>query len=216
MQAIGKQQALKSATGQLESAKGKYLGAEAQLSYSEIRSPMDGVITDRPLYPGEMAAAGTPLLTVMDISSVIAKAHIPQSDAAALKIGDKGSMTVPGIDEPIEGKVTVVSPALDPNSTTVEVWLEAKNPKQQLKPGTSVQLALTAQTVKDALVVPASSVITTPDGATTVMLAGSDGRAHQTAVKLGIRNGDDVQVTEGLSEGEKVISSGAYGLPDKT
>ncbi|HTS05073.1 MAG TPA: HlyD family efflux transporter periplasmic adaptor subunit, partial [Candidatus Eisenbacteria bacterium] len=80
--AIGKQQELKAAAGQLESAKGKYLGAEAQLSYSEIRSPISGVITDRPLYPGEMAAAGTPLLTVMDISSVIAKAHIPQGDAA--------------------------------------------------------------------------------------------------------------------------------------
>ena len=174
------------------------------------------MITDRPLYPGEMAAAGTPLLTVMDISSVIAKAHIPQSEAAALKVGDKGTMTVPGIDKPIEGKVTVVSPALDPNSTTVEVWFEAKNPKHELKPGTSVQLALTAQTVNDALVIPLNSVLTAPDGATTVMLAGSDGRAHQKAVKLGIRNGEDVQVLEGLSESDKVVSNGAYGLPDKT
>ena len=216
LMAIGKQQELKSAAGQLESAKGKYLGAEAQLSYSEVRSPMDGVITDRPLYPGEMAAAGTPLLTVMDLSSVIAKAHIPQNDAAALKGGDKGTMTVPGIENPIEGKVTVVSPAVDPNSTTVEVWLEAKNPKHALKPGTSVQLSLTAQTVKDALVVPASSVITAPDGATVVMLAGSDGRAHQKTVKLGIRNGDDVQILEGVTASDKVVSAGAYGLPDKT
>jgi len=214
--AIGKQQALKAAAGQLESAKGKYLGAQAQLSYSEIRSPIDGVITDRPLYPGEMAAAGTPLLTVMDISSVIAKAHIPQNDAAALKIGDKGTMTVPGIDEPVEGRVTVVSPALDPNSTTVEVWLEAKNPKHALKPGTSVQLSLTAQTVRDALVVPASAVITAPDGTTTVMLAGTDGLAHQKAVKLGIRNGDDVQILDGVTASDKVVAGGAYGLPDKT
>ncbi len=216
LMAIGKQQELKSAAGQLESAKGKYLGAQAQLSYSEIRSPIDGVITDRPLYPGEMAAAGTPLLTVMDISSVIAKAHIPQSDAAALKVGDKGSMTVPGIEGPIEGRVTVVSPALDPNSTTVEVWFEAKNPKHEFKPGTSVQLSLTAQTVKDALVVPANSILTAPDGSTSVMLSGSDGRAHQSAVRLGIHNGDDVQVIEGVTESDKVISSGAYGLPDKT
>jgi RND family efflux transporter MFP subunit len=125
-------------------------------------------------------------------------------------------MTVPGIEEPIDGKVTVVSPALDPNSTTVEVWFEAKNPKHQLKPGTSVQLSLTAQTVKDALVVPANAVITTPEGATTVMIAGSDGRAHQKAVKLGIRNGDDVQILDGLTDSDKVVASGAYGLPDKT
>jgi len=216
LMAIGKQQELKSAKGQLESAKGKYLGAQAQLSYSEIRSPIDGVVTDRPLYPGEMAAAGTPLLTVMDISSVIAKAHIPQNDAAALKVGDQGTMTVPGIEDPIEGKVTVVSPALDPNSTTVEVWLEAKNPKHALKPGTSVQLSLTAQTVKDALIVPASSVVSAADGTPTVMIAGADGRAHQKAVKLGIRNGDDVQIADGVTANDKVVATGAYGLPDKT
>ncbi|HTT18758.1 MAG TPA: efflux RND transporter periplasmic adaptor subunit [Candidatus Sulfotelmatobacter sp.] len=214
--AIGKPQELKAAAGQLESAKGKYLGAEAQLSYSEIRSPINGVITDRPLYPGEMAAAGTALLTVMDISSVIAKAHIPQQDAAVLKIGDPGSMTVPGVEEPIKGKVTVVSPALDPNSTTVEIWLEAKNPKHQLKPGTSVRLSLTAQTVNDALVVPATSILTAADGSTTVMLAGSDGLAHQQTVKVGIRSGDDVQILEGVSTNDKVVTNGAYGLPDKT
>jgi HlyD family secretion protein len=214
--AKGKEQELKAAAGQLESAKGKYLGAAAQLSYSEVRSPINGVITDRPLYPGEMAAAGTPLLTVMDISSVIAKAHIPQSDAAALKVGDKGTMTAPGVDDPIEGKVTVVSPALDPNSTTVEVWLEAKNSRHALKPGTSVQVSLTAQTVNDALVVPASSVVTLPDGTTAVMVAGSDGLAHQTPVKLGIRNGDEVQILEGVTANDKVVSTGAYGLPDKT
>jgi len=214
--AIGKQQELKAAAGQLESAKGKYMGAQAQLGYSEIRSPISGFITDRPLYPGEMAAAGTPLLTVMDLSSVIAKAHIPQAEAAALKVGDKGTMTVPGIADPFSGKVTVVSPALDPNSTTVEVWFEGKNPRQALKPGTSVHLSVTAQTVKDALVIPAASVLTGSDGSTSVMVAGSDGLAHQQTVKLGIRNGDDVQIVDGLKEGEKVVTIGAYGLPDKT
>jgi multidrug efflux pump subunit AcrA (membrane-fusion protein) len=216
LMAIGKEQELKAAEGQRDSAKGKYMGAEAQLSYSEIRSPINGVVTDRPLYPGEMAAAGTALLTVMDVSSVIAKAHIPQDEAGTLKFGDKGTMTVPGIEKPIEGKVTVVSPALDPNSTTVEVWFEAKNPHRELKPGTSVHLSLTAQTLRDALVVPATSILTAPDGSTTVMLAGTDGLAHQKAVRVGVRNGDDVQIVDGVSENDKVVTAGAYGLPDKT
>ncbi len=214
--AIGKQDEIKAAKGNLESAKGKYMGAQAQLSYSEIRSPINGVITDRPLYPGEMATAGTPLVTVMDLATVIAKAHIPQSEAAALRVGDAGTITAPGREEPIPGKVTVVSPALDPSSTTVEVWLEAKNPKRALKPGTSVQLVMTAQTVKDALVVPMSAILTAPDGTSSVMLAGSDGLAHQMSVKLGIRNGDEVQIVEGVTPTDKVITSGAYGLPDKT
>ena len=63
LQKIGNPQGIKSAAGQLQSARGKYLGAEAQLSYSEIHSPINGVVTERPLYPGEMAAAGTPLIT---------------------------------------------------------------------------------------------------------------------------------------------------------
>jgi HlyD family secretion protein len=216
LQAIGKQQELKSAAGQLQAAKGKYMGAEAQLSYSEIRSPIDGFVTDRPLYPGEMAAASTPLITVMDTSRVIAKAHIPQPDAALLKLGDKATLTVPGEEEPVEGKVTVISPALDPNSTTVEVWVQATNKKHRLKPGTSVQVSMLAQTVDDAVAVPAASVLTAQDGATTVMLIGPDNRAHQTPVKVGIRDGDRIQIVDGVAPGSKVIVSGAYALPDKT
>jgi RND family efflux transporter MFP subunit len=216
LMAIEKQQTLKSAAGQLESAKGRYLGAEAQLSYSEIRSPIDGVVTDRPLYPGEMAAAGAPLLTVMDVSQVVARAHIPQQEAALLKVGDKASITAPGEDGPVEGKVTVVSPALDPNSTTVEVWVQAANPHQRLRPGTSVQLSMLAQTISDALVIPAVAVLTAQDGSTSVMIVGSDGRAHQKSVRVGIRQGDQVQIADGVHAGDQVVASGAYGLPDNT
>jgi len=216
LMATGKQQALKSAAGQLESAKGKFMGAEAQMSYSQIRSPIDGVVTDRPLYPGEMAAAGTPIVTVMDISQVIAKAHIPQPEAALLKVGDKATITVPGESEPVDAKVTVVSPALDPNSTTVEVWVQAKNPAQRLKPGTSVQVSMVAQTIPDALVIPAAALLTGQDGTTSVMVVGADNRAHQKPVSVGVRQGDQVQITEGLRAGDHVVASGAYGLPDNT
>jgi RND family efflux transporter MFP subunit len=216
LMATGKQQALKSAAGQLESAKGKFMGAEAQMSYSQIRSPIDGVVTDRPLYPGEMAAAGTPIVTVMDISQVIAKAHIPQPEAALLKVGDKATITVPGESDPVDARVTVVSPALDPNSTTVEIWVQAKNPAQRLKPGTSVQVSMLAQTIPDALVIPAAALLTGQDGATSVMVVGADNRAHQKPVSVGIRQGDQVQITEGLQPGDRVVASGAYGLPDNT
>ncbi len=216
LQAIGKQNALKSAAGQLASAKGKYMGAEAELGYSEIRSPINGVIADRPLYPGEMAAAGSPLLTVMDISEVIARAHVPQQEAALLKIGDAGRIIAPGEETAAEGKITVVSPALDPNSTTVEIWVQAKNPDQHLKPGSSVQVSVLAQTIPDALIIPAGSLLTAADGTTSVMVAGPDGRAHQKGVKAGVRQGDKVQIVEGVQAGDRVVTTGAYGLPDNT
>jgi multidrug efflux pump subunit AcrA (membrane-fusion protein) len=216
LQAVGRQQTLKSAQGQLESAQGKYNGAAAQFSYSEIRSPINGVVTDRPLYPGEMAAAGTPLLTVMDTSQVTARAHVAQQSAALLKLGDNATVTVPGIDASFPGKVSLVSPALDPNSTTIEIWVLIKNPKGRLKPGSSVQVSIVARSVSDALAIPAPALLTAQDGTTSVMVAGSDGKAHQKAVKTGIRDGDRVQVVEGLSAGERIVGSGAYGLPDNS
>jgi len=155
------------------------------------------------------------LLTVMDVSQVVARAHIPQQDAALLKLGDKATITAPG-EEPAEGKIIVISPGLDPNSTTVEIWAQAKNPEQRLKPGTSVQLSVLAETIPDALVIPAASLLTADDGTTSVMLVGSDNKAHQKPVKVGVHQGDDVQILEGVQAGDRVVASGAYGLPDNT
>lgn len=216
LNAVVKQQELKGVQGQLSSAKGKYMGAQAQYGYSEIRSPIDGFVTERPLYPGEMPAAGVALITVMDTSRVTARAHIPQRDAALLKVGDEATIEVPGIEKSVDGKVTLVSPALDPNSTTVEVWVETKNPHQVLKPGSSVRVSMVSEAVPDALVVPAAAVLTGTDGATTVMVIGSDQHVHQTAVKVGIKQEDNVQILEGLKEGQTVVASGAYGLPDNS
>lgn len=216
LQAVGKQQQLKSAEGQLTSVKGRLLAAQAQYGYSEIRSPIDGVVTDRPLYEGEMASAGTPLITIMNLSHVVAREHISPAQAAQLRVGDPATI-LPGGEQPgMPGKVTVVSPALDPSSTTVQVWVDAPNPEGKLKAGSTVNVKAVAKTVNDALVIPSSAVLTASDGSTSVMLLGSDGRAHQTSVKTGIREGDEVQVVSGLSAGQRVITEGAYGLPDGT
>lgn len=215
LETAGKKDQLKVAKGQLTSAQGKFEGASAQLSYSEIKSPIDGIVTERPLYPGETAAAGTPLMILMDTSSVIAKAHIPQHDAALLKPGDPATLNVPG-DIAVNGKVSLVSPALDPNSTTVEVWVTAPNPDAALRPGTTVTAQITARTVNDAILIPASALLKTPEGATAVMVVGADSKAHQVNVESGIRQANLVQITKGLNGGEKVIATGAYGLPNET
>ncbi|MGZ4898315.1 MAG: efflux RND transporter periplasmic adaptor subunit [Candidatus Angelobacter sp.] len=216
LNAVGKQGAIKTANGQLTSAKGKLLNSEAQLSYSEVRSPIAGFITDRPLYPGEMASTAAPLLTVMDISQVIAKAHIPQTDALQLHKGDAATISLAGLEKPISGKVSLISPALDPNSTTVEVWVQAPNDNQQLRPGTTAQISITAQTVKDALVVPSAALLNAKGDAAQVMVVDGQSQASSRDVKTGIQTGKQVQIVSGLKPGEVVVTEGAYGLPDKT
>jgi len=216
LNAVGKQAALQSAGGQLTSAKGKLMASEAQLGYTQIRSPIDGVVTDRPLYPGEMASTSAPLITVMNTSQVIAKAHVPESDAMLLRKGDTATIAASGLEKPLTGAVSLVSPALDPNSTTVEIWVQVANPQQQLRPGMAVQLGITAKTASNAVVIPSSALLNASSDAAQVMVVDTQNMAHSRDVKLGIQTPQETQILDGLKPGEQVITAGAYGLPDKT
>jgi multidrug efflux pump subunit AcrA (membrane-fusion protein) len=216
LQRLGKEQELKSARGSKESAEGKYRNAAALLSYSLIKSPIDGVVTDRPLYEGDLATANQPILTVMNLSRLIAKAHVPQTEAAQLRVGNPAELTIAGLDEPVKGRVSLVSPALDPGSTTVEVWVEARKPDPALRPGMTVAVSMTAKTATDAIVVPAGAVFRSEEAGDYVLVAGSDGKAHQKKVQVGIRNKDSAQILSGISAGDPVITTGGYGVPDGT
>ena len=216
LKAVSRAASLDQAQGQLSSAKGKYLAAEAQVSYSEVRSPIAGVVTDRPLFPGETVNSGSTLITVMDTSSLIAKVHLAQTVAQQLKVGDDASVTVPGVDNPVPAKIFLISPALDPASTTIEVWLRVNNKAGEYKAGTPVRTSIKGRTAAKAVKVPLSAVLTAQDGSKSVMVVGADGAAHKTPVELGINDGEDVQVTKGLNGSETVITTGSYGLDDGT
>jgi multidrug efflux pump subunit AcrA (membrane-fusion protein) len=216
MQKVNREAELKTAQGNLTSAEGKFKAAAAQVSYTEIRSPINGVVTDRPLYAGETPAGGSPVITVMDTSSLLAKAHIAQSLAQQMKVGDQATLSVPGIADPVAAKVALISPALDPGSTTVEIWLKADNKKGALKVGTPVKISITGRTVDNALKVPVASILTGEDGSKSVMVVGADSTAQKRPVQTGIQDGDDIQITQGLTTGDMVITTGSYGLDKGT
>jgi HlyD family secretion protein len=217
VQKVSHKAALESAQGQLTSAKGKYLGAEAQLSYTEIRSPISGVVTDRPLFAGETAAAGNPVITIMETSALLAKLHISQIQAQQLSMGAPATIAIRGLDDPLPAKVALISPALDPGSTTVEVWLRVENAKGTLKAGTPVRTTITGRTAKNALLVPLEAVQTGPDGESKfVLVIKPNGTAAKQSVTLGIRNSESAQVLSGLSPADTVITSGGYGLDEGT
>jgi multidrug efflux pump subunit AcrA (membrane-fusion protein) len=217
MQSVSHRAALANAQGNLDSAKGKLLGAQAELSYTEIRSPISGVVTDRPLFAGETAAAGTPLVTVMDTSALIAKLHIAQMQAQQIEVGGAATLTVPGIAQPVAAKVSLISPALDPGSTTVEVWLRVENARGLLKAGTPVHATIQGRTIANALTVPAEAIQSSPDGSSKfVMVIAPDSTAHKRTVTLGIQNPDAVQILSGITASDMVISTGAYGLDENT
>lgn len=210
---VGRSEQVKSAQAQMEAAKAHYESAQAQVSYAEVRSPMSGVVSDRPLNIGEMASSGSALFSIVDIAHVVARASIPVHDAAAIKLGRHAKITGPGGE--LNGKVTVVSPAVDPNTTTVEVWVEAPNPDEELKPGTTVRISVDVGEIENAVIVPVAALLSSEEGGDKVMIAGSDGLAHESKVETGVREGDAVQIVRGVKPGDEVITEGGLGLDDK-
>jgi multidrug efflux pump subunit AcrA (membrane-fusion protein) len=213
VQSVSRVEDVKTAEGQRDSAKGKYEAAQAQLAYSEVRSPMSGVVAERPLFPGDVAQPGMPLMTIMDISSVIARVNVPQGQAGYVKIGQSAKVVSADGTE-ATGKVTVVSPALDPQGTTVEVWVQIPNSGEKLRPGGTVHVTITADAVRNAVVVPPPALLPSSEGGTAVFTVGADMVAHEHKVTVGIRTPEKAQILEGIDPGAKVIVAGGLGLED--
>jgi HlyD family secretion protein len=211
-QTVGNREQISTARAQADAARAQVQAAEAQVAFSEVRSPISGIVADRPLYPGDMASTGQPLATIVDISRVVARANVPQNEASAVHVGDSATVSVTGGTLQVPGKVTVVSPAADPNSTTMQVWVQSANPNEQLKPGVSVRVQMLVQTIPGATVVPASAILSGPEGGSTVVTVSADNKANIRPVTLGAREGDNVQILSGIAPGEKVVTTGGMGL----
>jgi HlyD family secretion protein len=216
LQGAGKEEQVKAAQAQVETARGQLQSAEAQVSYSEVRSPIAGIIADRPLYAGEMASAGSPLLNVMDISNVVARVNVPQSQVTEVKVGQSATLTVTGSSEKLEGTVSVVSPATDPNTTTVQVWVTAANSGEKFKPGAAVHAAILTETIKGAVLIPSAAILPGEEGGTAVLTVSADSVAHLRPVDVGVHSGDKVQILNGVRPGEEVVVAGGLGVDDKS
>ena len=117
---VGQREAIRGAEAQVKGAEAQMNAAKShsdtsvvQLSYAQIRSPIAGVIADRSVYAGEMAAGGTPLVSIVDISQLVARSNVPVKEATAIQVGRPARVTGP--DGDLAGRVTVVSPSVDPN-----------------------------------------------------------------------------------------------------
>ncbi|HET6863364.1 MAG TPA: efflux RND transporter periplasmic adaptor subunit [Pyrinomonadaceae bacterium] len=192
---------------------------DAQLSYSVIRSPITGIVTDQFQYEGDFASAGGKLVTIADSSSVIVKAPFSDTAAAQLKTGDAATvLPTDSSSEERKGQITLLSRSTDPTSRTVEVWITLGNQDGKLRPNGAAQVTVFANSKDDAIVVPLSAVTLESSNADegTVMVVDAQNVAHETKVTAGIRTAEKVEIVEGLKGGETVVVEGNYSLPDGT
>ncbi len=210
---VSQRETVAGAAAQMNAAKAHYDNAAVEAAYAQVRSPISGVVSDRPVYPGEMPQAGSPLVSIVDVSQIVARTNVPVKEAMTIKAGRPARIAGP--DGDIAGKVTVVSPAVDPSTTTVEVWVQAPNPGERLKPGATVHVAIIAETIQNTLVVPAAALLNFDEGGQKVMVVVNNAVARERRISVGVRQGDRVQILSGLQPGEMVVTSGGLGLDDK-
>jgi HlyD family secretion protein len=206
------------AKSKVEQAQARLSLAKAQLEFTEIRSASAGTITEQFMFAGDMAKPDASLFTIMNLSVAVARAQIPESEAAAVRAGQSCSF-VPSDDRAasFSGRVSMVNQAVDPMRRAIEAWCEIPNPRRVLRGGVFGQVIFVTGIAPKSVVVPLTAVQLiegTMKGF--VMVAGEKGTAVKKEVEIGEVFEGRVQIKTGVTAGDSVIVQGAYGLPDGT
>jgi RND family efflux transporter MFP subunit len=193
---------------------------EAQIRFTELRSPFAGVIVEQQLYAGDMVRADTPVFTVVDMAVAIARAQVPEAEIEAVEVGQRGQFST-GAGATYAGRITMVNQAVDPARRTVEVWCEIPNPEGALRDGAFGHLNILTATHPKRVVVPKAAVQLAEGGTagTVMVVERGDGKgkgmtAHKREVQTAGLVDDRFAIAKGLAAGETVVVEGGYGLPE--
>lgn len=180
--------------------------AETFLSYSQVRSPISGIVTARMIDPGAQAAPGVPLVTVEDDSHYRVETTVDEELARGIRAGDTVT-----IDDSIVARVTTVVPAVDPATRSALVKIDLPS-GSGLRSGGFVRVAFRIGT-RQGVTVPAAAVVNRGQ-LTSVFVVGSDGVARMRLVTLGETHDRRIEVLSGIDPGERLVSRAANGLRD--
>ena len=212
------------AAADVEAARSRVHVAEANLahvqalhSYLTIKAPFAGVVTSRHVDPGYFvqpaAGNGTKLLVIARSDKMRIFVPIPEIKAAYVDLGNDVTFQVQSLQgEDFKGKVTRTSFALVEDNNSLETIIDIDNPAGRLRPGMYATVRLTLAERKDALTLPAAAVVR--DGRLAFCYRLLDGKTSKTPLELGIRVGDDFEITSGLSDNDQVILNKATSLKD--
>ncbi|WP_437320349.1 efflux RND transporter periplasmic adaptor subunit [Sorangium sp. So ce385] len=176
--------------------------ARQQLADAVVRSPIDGVVQVRRASVGQFLAAGAPVADIVRVDPLRLRVAIPETEAAAVRAGQQVRVTVPGDSAVYAGTVARLAPAIDPQSRTLLVESDIKNPGH-LRPGSLVTAQIVV-TSKPGPSVPATAIVRFAGLAKVITV--EDGKAKEKQVVTGKTAGDRVEIVSGLAVGESVVA----------
>ena len=174
-----------------------------------ILSPAAGVVVEKDVVAGGAVAPGMKLFRLAGLDTVWVEAEVYESDLPLLHVGDSAEVTFPYLPgKSMRGTIGFVYPYLDATSRTGRVRIELENPGLELKPDMFANVVL-AKNLGERLTVPVDAVLNTGDKSFVFVDLG-DGRLTPRRVVVGRTAGDQVEVVEGLREGETIVTSGNF------
>ena len=181
-----------------------------------VAAPEAGIVSAPPVSSGQMVADLDTIVDLIDPASLYIDTSVPLSQLSLIRPGMSATVTTPfrpGIQFP--ARIAAILPSFDATSATSSVRTDFTGTERIAQANAPVEVRVETASIPDAIVVPAAALFQ-DQGVDRyhVFVIGSDGRAHKTNIKVGLRDGDLVQVTDGIKRGDVVVTSGGYALSD--
>jgi len=174
-----------------------------QLADTVLASPIDGAVSQRQASVGEYLSPGTAVVTVVRVHPLRLRLAVPERESGSVRVGQTVRVTVEGDATVYAGRVARLSPAIQEQSRTLMIEAEVPNEPGRLRPGAFAKAEIVTQGGRRVVMVPASSIIVFAGIEKVIRVR--DGRASETRVRTGRRDGDRVEIAEGLTAGEPVV-----------
>lgn len=184
-----------------------------QIGNAIITAPVDGEISVRLVDPGEMAAPGTPVVTIVNTTKVYVEGVVAEKDVALVKKGQQVDVKIDAAGGIFKGVVETISPAADSRSKGYPLKVALTNQDKKLKPGMFGEVQLVTGQKDDVVIIPKEAIVDRGAGKIVYVVGGS--KAEERKVILGMESGDRVEVTEGIKAGDKLVVAGQNSLTDK-
>ncbi|MEE8109022.1 MAG: efflux RND transporter periplasmic adaptor subunit, partial [Gammaproteobacteria bacterium] len=200
---------------EMDSLRAAYNMARLELSYTEIKAPIDGVIADRYVKLGNTITADEPVFHVSDMDPLLGYLHVPEREFRKLSPGQQVRISVDAMpDKSFSGVVARISPTVSPETGTFKVTVEVADSDGHLKPGMFGRFNIIFDKREQAILVRRSAIIV--GDLDTVVYVIEDGVAHRRPITTGYTSDENIEIVEGLTGDEEIVVVGQSGLKDGT
>jgi membrane fusion protein (multidrug efflux system) len=199
----------------LDALRASYDKAKLELSYTDIRAPISGVVSARNIKVGNTIRPNDPTFTVTDLDPLLAYVHVPEKEFRKIAPGQAAEVIVDALGgDRFIGNIERISPTVDPQTGTFRARVEVADQSRRLKPGMFARVNIVYERRQAALQLPRAAILDA-DGQQSVYVV-SDGKAQQRVIRTGLTSAGWIEVLDGLQGDERVVTVGQAGLKSGT